>query len=154
MKKLRDGIATLIVTFLYASSAVAATQFRSPERAVAYRSAAFTIMSTQMETLSNMVKGKQAFNAAEAKTAATIINFASRLPEEAFIPNTSIKEIPKSEAKPELFSNKEEVKELFAKLTLESSNLVVNSDSLEKLKVQFPKVANTCQTCHKKYKES
>lgn len=128
----------------------AAAQFAKVEDAIKYRKASFTVVGNHMGRLSAMAKGDKPFDAAAAQNSARIIESVSRLPWEAFVPNSATGD---TRFKPEGLSNAADFKAAADKMQGETAKLVAAAGSLDTLRTQLGAVGASCKGCHDKFRK-
>jgi cytochrome c556 len=128
----------------------AAAQFAKVEDAIKYRTASFTVVGNHMGRLSAMAKGDKPFDAAAAQNSARIIESVSRLPWEAFVPNSATGD---TRLKPEGLSNAADFKAAADKMQGETAKLVAAAGSLDTLRTQLGAVGASCKGCHDKFRK-
>ena len=99
----------------------ASAQFAKPEDAIKYRQSAFALMGAHMGRLAAMAQGKVAYDAQAAVESARLVDTMAKLPWEGFVPETKG---AKTGAKPHLYDNMDEVKQLVERLNAETGKLV------------------------------
>lgn len=153
---IRKTVAWLVGTTLVGTglllSTPASAQFAKPEDAVKYRQSALSLMGNHMGRLSAMAQGKAPYDAASAQRSAEVVSYVSHLPWEGFVPGSG-PEAVKTNAKPELFKNMDEVRSLAKKATEETAKLPGAAGSLETLRTQVGATGKACKDCHDKYRE-
>ena len=82
----------------------AAAQFAKPEDAIRYRQSAYVIMGQQMSNIAAQLKSDKP-DVAAIQRSAGIIDFASQLPGEGYIPGSETGGVPATRAKPEVFKD-------------------------------------------------
>lgn len=142
------GAAALVSGMLLAAPAMA--QFAKAEDAIKYRQSAFTMMSNHMGRLAAMAKGERPFDPSAAQDSARIIDAMAKLPWEAFVPGS---DKGKTGAKPGLFQNMDDVRNLSERLNGETGKLVTAAGSLDSLRPQVGATGAACKACHDKYRE-
>jgi len=102
--------------------------------------------------LAAMAQGKAPYNAEVVKRNAGFLDNLSRMPWDGFDPST--KDV-KSRAKPELYSNMNEVKQAASHLENETHKLYQVSQSGDEaaVKAQIAAVGKACGGCHDKFRE-
>lgn len=130
-------------------AAPASAQFAKTEDAIKYRQSVFTIQANHMGRLAAMVRGERPFDAASAQASARMIETMSRLPWEAFVPNSGG---APSKVKPEAFTETGKVRELAERFQGEATKLVAASGSLDTLRQQLGATGASCKACHDAYR--
>jgi cytochrome c556 len=131
-------------------AAPAAARFAKTEDAIDYRQSAFTIMSNHMGRLAAMAKGELPYDAAQAQRSAELIDTVSRLPWEAFVPDSKG---GKSNVKGDPWANAADFKALQQRLAGETAKLPEAAGSLETLRKQVGATGAACKACHDKFRE-
>jgi cytochrome c556 len=123
-----------------------------PEILVKQRQAAMTLQGKYFGPLAAMAQGKAPYNAEVVKRNAGFLDNLSRMPWDGFDPST--KDV-KSRAKPELYSNMGEAKQLISRLENETHKLYEVSQSGDEaaVKAQIGAVGKACGACHDKFRE-
>lgn len=150
MKKKVIAAGTLAVAALMLVPAYA--QFARPERAVDYRQGAFAIMGNHMGRIFQMVQGKVPYDKDAAIRSAEIVEFAGRLPFEAFGPGTDLME---SKAKPVIWKEEAKFRQLADDMQAETVKLTAaaKAGNLDALRNQFRATVKTCDACHDAYRD-
>jgi cytochrome c556 len=141
------GIATVAIAGALVSGQVAAQS--TPDAAIKYRQAAFTLMGNHMGRLGAMAKGNAPFDAKAAQASANVVAMVSHLPWDAF-PKGS--EGANSKVKGDPWTNADEFKKLGEKMMAETAKLPAAAASLDTLKTQVGAVGASCKGCHDKFK--
>jgi cytochrome c556 len=144
---------TWIAGIALACAATSVTaQFSKPESALRYRQAAFTLMGNHMGRIYAMVQGKVPYDKDAAIRSAEIVEFASKLPYEAFTPGSDLME---SKAKPSIWKEEAKFKQLASDMQAETVKLTAaaKTGNLDTLRTQFRATAKACDACHDVYKE-
>jgi cytochrome c556 len=137
---------------LACAATVASAQFSKPESAMKYRQAAFTLMGNHMGRIYGMVQGKVPYDKEAAIRSAEIVEFASKLPYEAFTAGSDLME---SKAKPAIWKEEARFRQLASDMQAEVVKLgaAARTGNLEALRTQFRATAKACDACHDVYKE-
>lgn len=137
--------------FLAAASAQA--QFAKPEDAIKYRQSAYTLMGNHMGRINAQLKADKPDLAAIQRSAA-IIDFASQLPGEAYIPGSETGGNPATRAKPEIFKDPK-VKQIGGKMREDvvKLNTVAKAGDIAAIRAQFGEVGKSCKACHDDYRK-
>jgi len=124
-----------------------AAQYAKPEDAVKYRKAAFTVMGSHMGRIFAQLKSTTP-DMRVIQTSAQTVESMSKLPWDAFAPNTEL--VADTQALPALFKNDAKVKELAQKMQEEVSklNTVAKSGDVAAIRTQFNAAAKSCDNCH------
>lgn len=118
--------------------------------AVDYRQSLMTLIGWDFGLLSDMVKEKKPFDAAEFSMRASRIAAMSDQLDEGFPKDSMRKE---SYSKPEIWSNWDDFQSKAKDFTTQAKLLadIAKTNDAAKNKEQFKKVAATCKACHDKY---
>lgn len=127
-------------------------QFSKPERAVEYRRGAFVLMGNHMGRIFQVVQGKVPYDKDAVIRSAEIIEFAGKLPYEAFIPGS---DLPDSKAKPLIWKEEAKFRQLATDMQAETVKLTAaaKSGNLDSIRNQFRATLKTCDACHDTYRE-
>ncbi len=131
-----------------ASTAMARDPIKS---AIKARKAAFTLIANNLGPMGAMAKGKIPFDKGEFTMRAANLEALSKMPWEFFIPNSQ----KGSESKPAVWEKADDFKaeaDVFQMKVADLAKATQSGDE-EAMKIQFGKVAKTCKSCHKEYKE-
>lgn len=137
---------------LVCAATVVTAQFSKPESAMRYRQAAFTLMGNHMGRIYRMVQGRAPYDKEAAIRSAEVVEFASKLPYEAFTPGSDLME---SKAKPTIWKEEAKFKQLASDMQAEVVKLTAaaKTGNLDALRTQFNAAAKACDACHDVYKE-
>jgi len=124
-----------------------AAQYAKPEDAVKYRKAAFTVMNSHMGRIFAQLKSS-APNLQVIQSSAQTVESMSKLPWDAFAPNTEL--VADTRALPALFKNEAKAKDLALKMQDEVAklNAVAKTGDTAAIRTQFNAVAKSCDNCH------
>ncbi len=124
-----------------------AAQYAKPEDAVKYRKAAFTVMNSHMGRIFTQLKSPTP-NLQVIQSSAQTVESVSKLPWDAFAPNTEL--VADTRALPALFKNEAKAKDLALKMQEEVAKLktVAKSGDAAAIRTQFNAVAKSCDNCH------
>ena len=124
-----------------------AAQYAKPEDAVKYRKAAFTVMSSHMGRIFSQLKSPTP-NMQVIQSSAQTVESMSKLPWDAFAPNTEL--VADTRALPALFKNEAKAKDLAQKMQEEVAklNVVAKTGDAAAIRTQFNAVVKTCDNCH------
>ena len=127
-------------------------QFSKPERAVDYRQGALSIMGNQMGRLFQVVQGKAPYDRDAVIRSAEIVDFAGRLPFEAFGPGTDLME---SKAKPVVWKEEAKFRQMASDMQAETGKLVAaaKGGNLDAIRTQFRATVKSCDSCHDAYRD-
>lgn len=130
----------------------AAAQFAKPEDAIRYRQSAYVLMGNHMGRINTQLKADKPDVAAIQRSAA-IIDFASQLPGEGYVPGSETGGTPPTRAKAEIFKDPK-VKELGGKMREEITklNAVAKGGDVAAIRAQFGETGKTCKACHDQYR--
>lgn len=135
------------------ASLPASAQFAKPEDAVGYRKMAFKMIATHFSRVNAMAQGKVAFDAKAAQDNALVVAQMARLPFAAFPEGSG--DLPRSEAKPEVWKESDKFKQATQKFLDEAAKLEAASKSgkLDDLKAAAGAVGQSCKGCHDTFKK-
>ena len=124
-----------------------AAQFRKPEDAVKYRKAVFTVMNSHMGRIFTQLKSPTP-NVQVIQSSAQTVESMSKLPWDAFAPNTEL--VSDTRALPALFKSEAKAKDLALKMQEEvvKFNAVAKTGDTAAIRTQFNAVAKSCDNCH------
>ena len=124
-----------------------AAQYAKPEDAVKYRKAAFTVMNSHMGRIFAQLKSPTP-NMQVIQSSAQTVESMSKLPWDAFAPNTEL--VTDTRALPALFKNEAKAKDLAQKMQEEVAklNTVAKTGDAAAIRTQFGVAAKTCDNCH------
>lgn len=145
--------ARLLTTALLMAVAVpASAQFSKPEDAIRYRQSAYVLMGNHMGRINAQLKSDKPDVAAIQKSAG-IIDFASQLPGEGYVPGSDKGGTPPTRAKPEVFTDPK-VKEVGRAMRQEVTKLVEVSKTgdVAAIRTQFQATAKSCDNCHDNFR--
>jgi cytochrome c556 len=142
-------IPTTLATFLLAAASTASL---AEQAAIDFRASVMTTFKWYMQPLGAMAKGKIPFDAARFKSRAEGLANATRLDVSEGFPEGSIEE---SDAKPEIWDNWDEFLGKYQSLQEEAVKLqqVAATGDEQAMLAQFKKTAETCGSCHKKFRQ-
>lgn len=140
--------ASFAATLVFAAPASA--QFAKPEDAIKYRQSAFALMGAHMGRLAAMAQGKAPYDQQAAMHSAQIVDTMSKLPWEGFVPETKSAD---TGAKPALYDNMGEIREMVERLNKETARLVEVAGSLDTMRSQVGQTGRACKACHDKYRD-
>jgi len=126
----------------------AQAQFARAEDAIRYRQSAYVLMGNHITRIGAQLKADKPDLAAIQRSAA-IIDFASQLPGEGFIPGSETGGTPPTRARPEVFKDPR-VKELGARMREEvvKLNAVAKGGDVAAIRAQVGAVGKSCKACH------
>jgi len=130
----------------------AQAQFSKPEDAIRYRQSAYVIMGNQMGRIAAQLKSDKP-DVAAIQRSAGIVDFASQLPGEGYVPGSDKGGNPPTRAKPEVFTDPK-VRELGRAMREEVGKLVEVSKSgdVAAIRTQFQATAKSCDNCHDNFR--
>jgi len=145
------GSAAACLVFAAGVALPVAAQFSKPDSAVKYRQSAFSVMGNHMGRINAQLKSATP-NVQAIQTSAGVVETMSRLPWDAFAPNTEF--VANTNALPALFKNEAKIKELSDKMQEEAVklNAVAKTGDVKAVRTQFGALAKTCDNCHDDYK--
>jgi cytochrome c556 len=140
------GLATL--------GAPAYAQFNKPEDAIRYRQSALFLMGNHMGRINAQLKAATP-NMQVIQSSAAVIEVASKLPYEAFIPGTETGGTPATRAKPDVFKDTDKFKQLAEKMQGEvvKLNAAAKGGDIAAIRAQFGDVGKSCKACHDDYRK-
>jgi cytochrome c556 len=143
-------LAALALSIPLATS-VAATEV--DEAALAYRQALFKSIVWNFSPMSEMVRGKREFDAAEAKKRALTVSYLSLLLAEAF-PKGSGSNAGTTDALDAIWQQPEDFAARLKTFQFEANELrkVAEQGQQESFTAQFRKLGAACKGCHDSYK--
>jgi cytochrome c556 len=148
----RLGLVALVaLTLLVAATASAAPKSKA-EQAIHYRHSVYHVIEWNIHKMDDVIDGKVPYDKdAFASQAARIAMLAPMLPE-GFPEGSYIK--GKTDAKPEIWTNRAEFDDLMKKLALKSAALadIAKGGDLAKVKPAFNDLTQACKNCHDKFK--
>jgi cytochrome c556 len=142
----------LTTALLLAVAMPASAQFSKPEDAIRYRQSAYVLMGNHMGRIFAQLKSDKPDVAAIQKSAA-IVDFASQLPGEGYIPGSDKGGTPPTKAKPEVFTDPK-VRDVGRAMRQEVVKLVEVSKTgdIAAIRTQFQATAKSCDNCHDNYR--
>ena len=142
----------LITALLMAVVVPASAQFSKPEDAIRYRQSAYVLMGNHMGRIFNQLKSDKPDVAAIQRSAA-IVDFASQLPGEGYVPGSEKGGTPPTRAKPEVFTDPK-VREVGRAMRQEVVKLVEVSKAgdIGAIRTQFQATVKSCDNCHDNYR--
>lgn len=145
-------IVAAVVT-LSLGSAIAAEAYaqEKPENYIRFRKATQTLSNWQMRQMAPMVKGQQAFDAAAATRAATVIATLAPVFASAFPAGTDQGD---TRARPEIWSAPDKYKVAMDRYVAEATKLVdaAKSGNEASFRSQFGALAKACDSCHEDFR--
>jgi cytochrome c556 len=133
----------------FAAAVPAQAQFSKPEDAIKYRQSAYTLMGNHMGRIAGQLRADKPDMAAIQRSAG-IIDFASQLPGEAYIPGS---DKGNTKAKPEIWTDPK-VREVGKAMRAEVVKLVevAKGGDVAAIRAQFQATAKSCDNCHDNYR--
>jgi cytochrome c556 len=133
----------------FAAAVPAQAQFAKPEDAIKYRQSAYTLMGNHMGRIAGQLRADKPDMAAIQRSAG-IIDFASQLPGEAYIPGS---DKGNTKAKPEIWTDPK-VREVGKAMRAEVVKLVevAKGGDVAAIRAQFQATAKSCDNCHDNYR--
>jgi cytochrome c556 len=144
---------TLCAVAGFVAAVPAHAQFAKPEDAIRYRQSAYVLMGNHMSRINGQLKADKPDLAAIQRSAG-IIDFASQLPGEGYIPGSETGGTPTTRAKPEVFKDPK-VKELGKKMREEvvKLNTVAKGGDIAAIRAQFGETGKSCKACHDDFRK-
>ncbi len=145
-------ILTLIIVVAFAVHGQANAQFAKAEDAVKYRKSALFVMQQNFSRVAGMASGKIPFDAKVAAESASVAEFASRLPWEAFGEGTDKGD---TRAKPEIWKERVKFNDYADKMQAEMVKLsaAAKTGNLDSIKSAVNATGGSCKTCHDAYRK-
>ena len=142
----------LTAAMMLAVAVPASAQFSKPEDAIRYRQSAYVLMGNHMGRINAQLKSDKPDVAAIQKSAG-IVDFASQLPGEGYVPGSDKGGTPPTRAKPEVFTDPK-VREVGRAMRQEVIKLVEVSKAgdIAAIRTQFQATAKSCDNCHDNYR--
>lgn len=146
----------LLLSFLAVAGAAvvlpAQAQFAKPEDAIKYRQSAYTLMGNHMGRINNQLKADKPDLAAIQRSAA-IIDFASQLPGEGYVPGSETGGNPPTRAKPEIFKDPK-VRELGGAMreAVVKLNTAAKAGDVAAIRSAFGETGRSCKACHDQFR--
>jgi cytochrome c556 len=147
----RPGLVAPVALLLATVTASAAPQ-SAAERAIHYRHSVYHVIEWNVALMGNAIEGKTPYDKdAFATQAARVAVLAPMLPE-GFPDGSYVK--GKTDAKPEIWTNRAEFDELMKRLANKSAALAdaATGGDLDKAKPAFNELMRVCKSCHEKFK--
>lgn len=138
---------SLLAAVAVLAAAPADAQFRRPEDAAKYRQAAFSLMHNHMGRIHVQLKSGRP-NMSAVQSSAALIETLSKLPFEAFTPDSDL--VANTRAEPAVWKEMARFKELGEKMQAEAAklNTVAKTGDMKATQSQFGVLAKACDTCH------
>lgn len=150
MKKV---LLSLCVVAGFAAAVPVQAQFAKPEDAIRYRQSAYVLMGNHMTRIAAQLRADKPDLAAIQRSVG-IIDFASQLPGEAYIPGSDKGGVPPTRARPEVFTDPK-VREVGKAMRAEVVKLteVAKGGDLAAIRTQFGETGKSCKACHDNYRK-
>lgn len=141
------SIQALLVVATAAVAVPAHAQFAKPEDAVKYRQSAMALMGNHMGRINAQLKSGSP-NVQVIQSSAALVETLSKLPFEAFVPDSDM--VSNTKAKPEIWTDAAKFKQLSEKMQGEVSKLaaVSKGGDAKAIQAQFGTVGQACKACH------
>ena len=142
----------LTAAMMLAVAVPASAQFSKPEDAIRYRQSAYVLMGNHMGRINAQLKSDKPDVAAIQKSVG-IVDFASQLPGEGYVPGSDKGGTPPTRAKPEVFTDPK-VRDVGRAMRQEVTKLVEVSKTgdIAAIRTQFQATAKSCDNCHDNYR--
>ena len=142
----------LSAAVLAAVSVSAHAQFAKPEDAIRYRQSAYVLMGNHMGRIAAQLKADKP-DLAVIQRSAGIVDFASQLPGEGYIPGSEKGGNPPTRAKAEIFTDPR-VRDVAKAMRTEVTKLVEVSKGgdIGTIRKQFQATVDSCNSCHDNYR--
>jgi cytochrome c556 len=152
MSMSRSMIIAALATIVCAGSAFAQGTPTKAEQALKYRKSVYQVIAWNFGPMGAMAQGKIPYDATEFAMRAARVAAVTPLLGEAYPAET--KDVSDSKLKPEMWSNRADFDAKLKALVDRSATLAATAKSgdFEKSKAAFFETANTCKSCHDKYK--
>lgn len=139
---------------LSALAAPAHAQFAKPEDAIKYRQAAMFLMGNNMGRIGGQLKAATP-NVQAIQQAAATIEFASKLPYEAFIPGSETGGNPATRVKESVFKDSDKFKQQAEKMQGDVMKLsaAAKGGDVAAIRAAFGDVGKACKGCHDDYRK-
>jgi cytochrome c556 len=145
-------VVSAVLLAAVAAAAHAQGQPSKAEQALKYRKAVYQAIAWNFGPMSAMAQGKIPYEAKEFEMRAQRVAALTPMLSESYSPDTQ--SVTGSKAKPELWSNRADFDAKMKTLVDRSATLasVSKGGDFEKSKAAFLDTANSCKSCHDKYK--
>jgi len=145
-------VVSAVLLAAVAAAAHAQGQPSKAEQALKYRKAVYQAIAWNFGPMSAMAQGKVPYEAKEFEMRAQRVAALTPMLSESYSPDTQ--SVTGSKAKAELWSNRADFDAKMKSLVDRSATLasVSKGGDFEKSKAAFLDTANTCKSCHDKYK--
>jgi cytochrome c556 len=126
-----------------------------PEDVVQYRQSVYTIIGWNFAPIGAMMKGEVPFDAAAVARHAQYVEMMSKATLEGFPKGTGPDVVKDTEAKPEIWTKRNEFETKMSDFQQEATKLaeVAKMGDEKTIKAQFGKTAETCKACHKAFRK-
>ncbi len=151
MKEIRRILFFVLTTLILIGAAYA--KFSRPDEAIAYRKSVMTIIGQHFKQMGLVVKGKTNYQEASFSADANVVKLLATLPWEAFLEPRSDK--GKTNMSSSVFKKEAQFKEAAASFESATAQLAeaAQKGDLKAIKSKFGEVAQTCNSCHKKFQK-
>ncbi len=131
---------------------LASAHFAKTEDAINYRQSALFILGQHFGRIGAMVNDKMAFDPAQAKESAGIVNVVGKLPWAAFGPDTGTG--GNTKARSEIWEDSSKFKAAQDRLLATLPKLAAATDTGDKAKIKeaFGETASACKNCHDSFR--
>ena len=139
--------------FVFVAGAAYA-QFANPKDAIKYRKSVMFLILQHFKPMGAVVQGKAAYDKIAFSVNAAAVSKLATLPyEDALVPGSDKGDTTMTSA---AFEKPEQFKKALESFRSETSRLAneANTGDINKIKSQFGKVAQSCNTCHKQYRKN
>jgi cytochrome c556 len=122
------------------------------EQAIEYRHSLYHVISWNVHAMNDMVEQKASFDSSKfARNAERVAYLVPMLPE-GFTPDSYL--AGKTDAKPEIWKNREDFDAKLKKFATDSAALaeLAKNSTLEQLTPAFKELKGDCKSCHDKYR--
>lgn len=151
MKRIPGILILVLIALLLIGNAFA--KFSKPDEAIAYRKSVMNIIGQHFKLMGLVVKGKTEYEKASFSANANLVKLLATLPWEAFLEPRSDK--GKTNMSSAVLKKEAQFKEAAASFETATAQLAdtAQSGDLKAIKAQFGKVAQNCNSCHKKFQK-
>lgn len=153
MKKAMSALFAAAAAVVAIPAVAQVQNFSKPEDAIRYRQSAYVLMGNHMNRINLQLKADKP-DVAAIQRSAGIIDFASQLPGEGYIPGSETGGTPATRAKPEAFKDPK-VRELGKKMREEviKLNTVAQGGDVKAIRAQFGETGKSCKACHDDFRK-
>ena len=145
--------AMIIIFILSVVFGAAYAQFAKPEDAIKYRKAAMFLIAQHFKRMGAVVKGESPFDKEAFSANADVVRTLATLPWEATMePGTEKGDTTVSSA---VFEKPDQFKKAAASFEAATAMLAstAKGGDLDAIKAQFGKVAQSCKSCHRQFRQ-